>query len=92
MQYQLMGGICHGLGCFAFFFDGGCGLAKNNVVCAAILFMVNTWIEVGRPLPETLAVLLDNAGSDNKNHCTFGFLASLVETGVFKSVLVSADS
>lgn len=40
-------------------------------------------------LPPVLFLQLDNCGGDNKNHVVFGYLAYLVQLGVFHTVYVN---
>ena len=61
----------------------------SNLTCAAILHVLNQYQQDRGDLPDNLYLQLDNCASENKNHTVFGFLAYLVQIGVFKSIEVS---
>ena len=89
VELRLLGEKVHGLGNFGFFYEGGQGMSKCNLVCGAILYGINTWLEKKQSLPAHLHVQLDNAAADNKNHTVMGFLGHLVGLGIFTKVTVS---
>lgn len=89
MELQLCGVKVHGFGTFGFFFYGGQGMSKKNIVCAAILYIINAYKAEKGFLPGTLAVQLDNCSGDNKNHTLFGFLSQLGALGIFHTIKVS---
>lgn len=89
VELQLLGIKVHGLCSYGFFFIGGEGMSKKNLVCAGILYAICAWLAVKKVLPAGLHVQLDNCAGDNKNHTVFGFIAHLVALGIFVEALVS---
>ena len=89
VELQLLGAKFYGYQSFGFFYLGGQGLLPSNLTCAAILHMLNSYQEDRASLPTNLYIQMDNCAGDNKNHMVFGFLAHLVQLGVFKLIQVN---
>ena len=88
LQLQLLGVKCHGYKNIGFFYIGGEGMKGSNLTCAAMMYTIQSYLRDRGRLPSKLYVQMDNCAGDNKNHVVFGFLAHLVQLGVFKQVEV----
>ena len=77
VELQLLGAIAHGMATYGFFFEGGQGMSKKNIVCGAIIYLINEWKEEKRELPDVLHLQLDNCAGDNKNHTMIGLCGHL---------------
>lgn len=88
LQLQLLGVKCHGYKNFGFWYIGGEGMKGSNLTCAAMLYTINAYLKDRGRLPSKLYVQMDNCAGDNKNHVVFGFLAHLVQLGIFKRIEV----
>ena len=57
-----------------------------NLTVNMCLGMFDLWVRKGHSLPPVWYLQMDNCVRENKNNVVFGFLALLVEHGVFKKV------
>lgn len=60
----------------------------SNSMCNTILLNLHAIQKEKSELPRHLRLQLDNCAKDNKNHTVLGFLALLVQEGVFEDVQV----
>jgi hypothetical protein len=85
---HVYGCMVHGIGTWAYVYHDSVRQG-NNVTCD-VLFRTLAAIEAaGRTLPDVLYLQLDNTVKQNKSKFLMSYLAWLVETGVFKRIIVS---
>ncbi|WAQ94150.1 hypothetical protein MAR_006621, partial [Mya arenaria] len=84
VQFNLMGAIAHGIGIYGFFdpFQWSHGGNYTISILCSIFGMLDS-------LPEVLYLQLDNCPGANKNRFVIGFLALLVQAGIFKKIKLS---
>ncbi|XP_052789179.1 uncharacterized protein LOC128223807 [Mya arenaria] len=84
VQFNLMGAIAHGIGIYGFFDPFQWSHGGNYTI--SILFSIFGMLD---SLPEVLYLQLDNCPGANKNRFVIGFLALLVQAGIFKKIKLS---
>lgn len=87
LRTHLTGCLVHGHGFYGFF-DFLQFSHDTNLTLTCILL---TLIEVCNtaPVPRRLLIQMDNCVRENKNKYVFGFLAYLVEVGIFSEVILT---
>ncbi|XP_053398137.1 uncharacterized protein LOC128556611 [Mercenaria mercenaria] len=84
VKVGLMAALVHGVGIYGFFdaYQWGHGSSYTISALVHVLLMLDS-------LPDVLYLQLDNCPGQNKNRFVLGFLAYLIEAGVFKKVKLS---
>lgn len=81
-QSKLEGVLDAGVGMLIFIARAAlCG--GSNLVCTVLMLTLAHHVAVGRPLGRRLHLQLDNTTAENKNSTVLGFVALLVQWGVF---------
>jgi hypothetical protein len=85
---HMYGVMVHGIGTWAYVYHDSVRQG-NNVTCDVLFRTLEAIEAAGRTLPDTLYLQLDNTVKQNKSKYLMSYLAWLVDTGVFKRIVVS---
>jgi hypothetical protein len=88
LKMHVYGVLVHGHGCYAFTMPDHEAQGHNSTIQALWDVICDQYVERGNKLPDVLYLQLDNTTRQNKGQFLMGFLALLVENGVFERIYV----